>query len=84
MYYRLKSVGVENLWQLSSLSDRRIQSLTEHDQTFEDYRDLMRSISQLKSSRLRDVEKEMLSHHKTGFVPPGSYSFLTFFLMSKF
>ncbi|XP_053378425.1 uncharacterized protein LOC128548070 [Mercenaria mercenaria] len=80
---RLKLIGVEDLRQLSLLSDKRLQSLTEHDHTFEDYRDFMRGISQLKSYRnkLHDVEREMLIHHKAGIVLPGSYSLLTFFLI---
>lgn len=81
--HRLRGIGVENIWQLSLLSDSRLQTLTEHDHSFEDYRDFMRGVANLKSSKIRDVEKEMLIHHKADINTPGSYSLLTFILMGK-
>lgn len=80
---RLKATGVENLQDLSKLSHEKLTTMTEQDHTFEDFRGFIRGISELENYRgnLQAVEKEMLSHYKSGLVPQRSYSVLTLIFM---
>ena len=76
-------MNVKQLSDVRKLSEEKIQELTSEDVTFKEYQRF--SKSQKKLPRSEDdfyrLETELLSHHKTGYIPDHPYSFLTLVLM---
>lgn len=78
-------MGFRQLRDVRKLSERQVQDLTKDDQTFEEYKRFRTSLRNLKSygDDLENLETELLSHHKSGYIPPHAYSLLTLLLMGE-
>ena len=79
---------MRSIFSLQSLSDEMMGSLTNKDLTFSDFQKLRSGVVKLRrydeygGDGLKVLEKELLSHHKVGFVK-NSYSWASIFRVGK-
>ncbi|XP_052769261.1 apoptosis-resistant E3 ubiquitin protein ligase 1-like isoform X1 [Mya arenaria] len=73
---RLEKLGINNLAGLHRLADKDILELTQDDHTFRDYKIFKKVVGNLRklSPNTKQLELDMLMHHKTGYIPQAPYS----------